>query len=182
VISTKISYNALLDSPRDLFLGYGLGQYSSRSALVSSGNYFYNKDKNTFNRPFGLNNESKTFVENLKPNWIASITDEGYGFSVMNKPVYSILSLISEMGIVLSGIGILLFSLFIRRIGNRYREKKDKIQKGKNIAILVISFFILTISFFENYLEMAQAIFSSLILLKLFSPTKRILEKWKESS
>ncbi|MGB3144281.1 MAG: hypothetical protein WBB24_09250, partial [Maribacter sp.] len=149
-----------------------LGQYSSRAALVSSGSYFYNKGQNSFSKPLGLKNESKAYVKNLKSNWIASITDEGYGFSVMNKPVYSILSIISELGIVLSSVILLCFSLFIKKIGGRYRSGDEKIQKAQNIIVLVISFFLLMISMFENYLEMAQAIFPSLILLKILASSK----------
>lgn len=173
VISTKTTFNTLLDSPKDFFFGYGLGQYSSRAALVSSGSYFYNKNQKSFSKPLGLKNESAAYAENLKSNWTASITDEGYGFSVMNKPVYSILSLISESGIVLFSFMILGFSLFINKMGIRYRRGKEKIEKAQNIVVLVISFFLLMISFFENYLEMAQAIFPSLILLKVLSPKNK---------
>ena len=173
VKSSIITYNSLINSPKDFVLGYGLGQYSSRGALVSSGNYFYDNQTKKYRTPLGIKNQTDIFVKNLKRNWIASLTDEGYGFSVMNKPIYSLLSIGSELGIVFLLTAIFLFFMFINRIGDRYKKEKDELHKRKNLLILLISFFLLGISFFENYLEMAQAIFCSLILLKILPSSKR---------
>ncbi|MDE3742224.1 hypothetical protein [Maribacter polysaccharolyticus] len=161
------TFTALLDSPKDFFLGYGLGQYSSRSSLVLSGNYFYDKTTKKFKVPLGIRNETKIFEKNLKFFWIESITNEGYGFSVMNKPVYSLLSLVSELGLILFSFIFLLVAVFVTNLSIRYKAEKEQILKKKNLFILLLSFFLVGISFFENYLEMAQAIFPGLILLKV---------------
>ncbi len=173
VKSSIITASALIDSPKDLLFGYGLGQYSSRSALIFSGNYFYNKRDDSFRSIYGIKNQTTIFKKNIKESWITSITNDAYGFSVMSKPVYSILSLISELGIIVFGVLVAYFLNFIFRINKAYKNEKRKMHKKKNLILLLLTFFLVGISFFENYLEIAQAIFPTLVLIKLLSLSKK---------
>ncbi|TKD65092.1 hypothetical protein [Flavobacterium sp. ASW18X] len=168
VKSTFVGVPSLFTDAKSVFFGMGLGQYGSRSSLIMSGKYFYNKQTKKFRNPIGVVNQNQKLKNNLIPLWVKATTDDSYGMSVMNKPVYSILSLLMELGPVLFSLLGLLFGAFILKLRYRYFRVSSKMEKRRYFYLMVTSFFVVGISFFENYLEIAQAIFPTLILVLLF--------------
>lgn len=174
VKSTFIGVPLIFNNTKSVFFGMGLGQYGSRSSLIMSGKYFYNKDTKKFRTPFGAVNQNENLKNNLLPLWIKATTDESYGMSVMNKPVYSILSLFMELGPIFFTLLFLVFIIYILKLRSKFFSATDKMGKRRYFYLIVVSIFVMGISFFENYLEIAQAIFPTLILILFFQKIREI--------
>lgn len=166
--------------PLMYFIGLGPGQYSSRAGLISSGYYF-----SGFEGPqagsFFLQSMSAPFREYVFPSWQAyTVNDDRYGNSTMSRPFFSALSVYTEFGLVvmLGLVGLIAYYVYqLRSIYLRaYREGRAQ-QRWLALATGMAIVFLATVSFFENYLETAQAIFPGLLLMRKFftlllQPTK----------
>ncbi|WPP53328.1 hypothetical protein [Catalinimonas niigatensis] len=157
--------------PTMMLLGFGPGQYSSRAGLIASGKYLGGMDNN--NEYFFLPNDmSSPFEKVLFPHWLESTNKGLYGGSAMSKPFYSILSVFTEFGlitliIVIGLIGYLVLKLrgIFLRITSGTLEKANKFLAFSVASAILFLFFI---CFIENYLEISQAIFPGLLMIKYF--------------
>ncbi len=174
----KVTINSLVDLPKEApwvyFIGLGPGQYSSRAGLIGTGKYFgdfINPKKMPVIKPA----VSTPFKNHVYPLWEeVSLNPLYYGNSTMARPFYSILSVMIEFGYIIFAILVLLMFRLIRRIKNFYERaiyEKDYLKAFYAISCAVVCLFLVIISFFENYLEVAQAIFIGLLLIKYFYST-----------
>lgn len=169
VKSTINSVPLLFSSPQHFLFGYGLGQYGSRASLIMSGKYFYDKKNNNFKNPIGISNINEDMEKVLMPLWIAGTTNEGYGRSVMNRPVYSIQSIVMEIGPIIFLFLMLALLWYVGKLKKKYSMTNSKEEKKRMLYLITMVFFIMFIALFENYLEIAQAIFPTLVLVKIFN-------------
>ena len=160
--------------PMVYFTGLGPGQYSSRAGLISSGYYF-----SGFEGPqageFFLNSMSVPFREFVFPSWQAYGTNDArYGNSTMSRPFFSVLSVYTELGLVftlglIAAVGYWVYQL--RRIYLRAYREQQSLPRWLAMATGIAIVFLASVSFFENYLETAQAIFPGLLLIRKFYTT-----------
>jgi hypothetical protein len=148
------AFNLLKDF-KIVSLGTGVGQFSSRASLFSSGEYL------GVSLPSIITGKSH-FYEQIMVPLIELQQMVGQG-SAIAKPYFSILSIILEFGIPIS---ILIMILLLKEIYNNYKGSKLKFKeinmlyKFKNASLI---FFLLS-SFIENYAEFVQAIFLPILI------------------
>ncbi len=146
-------------------IGLGPGQYSSRAGLMSSGDYFDTKVA------FLPNEVSQPFKEYVSSLWKAYGSDEeGYGNSTMHRPFFSLLSVFAEFGLIGFGLLVGIIGYFFFRLRNLFffYKGKDPTNYYLCFCLAVLLITLLSISFFENYLETTQAILPGLLLFKVF--------------
>lgn len=154
------------------FIGLGPGQYSSRAGLIGTGKYFgdFNKPKEV---PLIVPDYSNAFKDLVFEDWKEVATNVGkYGNSTMSRPFYSALTLLTEFGYVAFAVVLFFIFKFIRKLRTSYtvaQEKQNKLNTFYALACASAIVFFIFISFFENYLEVTQAIFPGFLLLKFFS-------------
>ena len=145
----------ILSSPKNFVLGTGMGQYSSRAALITSNEYLNRK------LPAVATGKSDYFSESISPaNRQFMVTGEG---SAISKPYFSLLSIVVEFGPLLAG-GI--FIIFMIHLGRNFRwllSSTSQIARVGLISCVGLMFTFLCCGI-ENYLEFPQAIFVPLLL------------------
>lgn len=151
-IETKINkitdyHNVFFELPKEnikyFFIGNGIGQYSSRSALTCTGNYidFYN---NYFEPSITLQT-SKWII----PRYEYALK---YQLGTLNLPYSSIITIQGEMGL----IGLLFFLSFCRYL----------LKNSSGFSKCYVLFFIFA-CFSDNYLEFAKVVFVLYLSLSL---------------
>ncbi len=152
-------------------IGLGPGQYTSRAGLIGTGHYFgeFKKPKPV---PFINEQISEPFKKYIYKSWEDVATNVAkYGNSTMSRPFYSALSILIEWGYVVFFGLIISLIVFIRRIKRWYIEyvgKKDMLRSFYALACASLLLFYFIMAFFENYLEVTQAIFPGLLLFRYF--------------
>jgi hypothetical protein len=141
--------------PKVLLVGTGLGQFSSRAALISSNEYLNIK------LPEIITGRSDYFDEQVWP-YLLLFNEVGEG-SAMAKPYMSVVSLPVELGAVLFSALFAVICLSIVRCGRIMVVSRDQLgQIGFGMTVGII-FFVLC-CLIENYAEFSQAIFVPFIL------------------
>lgn len=158
--------------PTMLLIGFGPGQYSSRASLIATGKYLggLSSSRSYFFLP---NEMTEPFERFLWDDWQESDIEEIYGGSAMSKPFYSIMSIYTEFGLVVL-LAILLYIasqlLKLRKIYLRPALSEDeKVDKFLAFSLALSFLFLFFVCFIENYLEISQAIFPGLLMIKYFS-------------
>lgn len=157
--------------PLIYFTGLGPGQYSSRAGLISSGYYFSGFEGPQAGR-FVIQSMSASFREYVFPSWQAyTANNDRYGNSTMSRPFFSALSVFAEFGLVFM-LGLLaLVSYWVYQLRKRYiraYREQQLLPRWLAMATGIAIVFLASVSFFENYLETAQAIFPGLLLVRKF--------------
>lgn len=161
------------DYPNVPYIGLGPGQFSSRAGLIGTGQYFgsFNAPKPI---PFMPQAISPAFEKYGYELWAYVNRTNGNETSTMSRTFYSLLSIYTEFGLL---IFVVLLIILLRYILKLRKEMlalvKDNSQKRIIFVSGVFAVFLLLISFFENYLESPQAIFSSLLFTKLINSIKK---------
>jgi len=152
---------------KNLLLGAGAGQYSSRAALITSNEYL------TVKLPRVLSGESAYAAHHLTvAKAIFEETGEG---SAISKPYYSLLSVFVEFGLVQSLVlaGVFLVAL-LRNLQLMHVEHPQVAAIGMYSAVGILFFlFCCTI---ENYMEFPQAIFIPILLYIIAASRARFLQ------
>ena len=158
--------------PTMLFIGFGPGQYSSRASLIATGKYLggMSSSRSYFFLP---NDMTEPFERFLWDDWLESDIEEIYGGSAMSKPFYSIMSIYTEFGLIIL-VAILLYIAYqILKLRTIYLRptlsEDDEVDKLLAFSIALSFLFLFFICFIENYLEISQAIFPGLLMMKYFS-------------
>jgi hypothetical protein len=172
---TLATFKALNDLPQRYpwvyFIGLGPGQYSSRAGLIGTGKYF-GDFKHPKELPFITPNYSEPFGDYVYHDWKEVILNVGrYGGSTMSRPFYSALSVIVEFGYLMFGFILILIGKFLIKLRREF--KTQSAAKNTRAMLYVMScgvavLLLIFVSFFENYLEITQAIFIGVLMLKLF--------------
>jgi hypothetical protein len=160
-----VSAGEIMLSPKNLLLGVGLGQFGSRAALISSGEYL------TMQLPTALVGESGYYRTFIQPGNLEHL-ESGEG-SAISKPYFSVLNLIVEGGVPLAIF--LLMATAIEFFRNRKLSKSpDSHTRFVGILANVGLLFFVLCCFIENYVEFPQAIFLPMLLyVAARSRTKR---------
>ncbi len=145
----------VLDNPKNLLIGTGLGQYSSRAALIASDEYL------SLRLPQILTGRSDYFKDYIHPS-LELFNEIGEG-SAMAKPYMSAISLPVELGLVITFV---LLTVICRCVfwSARIMLGSDGELGWLGFAMSVGIIFFVLCCFIENYAEFTQAIFVPFIL------------------
>ncbi|TWU20866.1 hypothetical protein [Bythopirellula polymerisocia] len=144
-----------LSDPKNALLGVGLGQYSSRAALISSNTYL-NREL-----PGPLSGQSDYFVDSMIPA-MRRFDEVGEG-SAIPKPYFSALSAVMELGLPLTLICLGVMGVHLRRNLRWMLSSNPKIARVGLVSCTGLLFFLLC-CVIENYIEFPQAIFLPFLL------------------
>lgn len=170
---SKTIEKSLLELPKDYpfvyLTGLGPGQYASRAGLIGTGKYFGDFD-NPKQLPLLKPKSHKAFDEYVFPAWREVATNtEAFGNSTMSRPFLSVLSFLIEFGFLAFSI---LFFLFVAILWKLRKKKmvfaEENLRLKEFVAFssaLGIVYLVLT-GLFENYWEVAHAIFIGVLLIK----------------
>jgi len=155
--------------PTSVVVGLGPGQFSSRAALIGTGKYVggIGTERSVLFKPV----ETPAYKEFILPLYTEYSTNPKYGLSTMSRPFSSALSLYAEFGAVFflcAGAAVVIWIITLRKFFLRAVVERQRLGQFVAMACGALIIFMAIISFFENYLEVTQAIFPGLILVKLF--------------
>ena len=152
----RLSVTAALElmQGKNLLLGVGLGQFSSRAAILTAAG------GTTFSMPKILVDTSTYYERFMKlPVFLFQQNGEG---SAMAMPYFSVLSVITEFGLVIAAM--LLFKMVQTVIENiRLGAASSEAWRVSCYCNFFIGFLFLC-SFIQNYLELTQAIMIPILL------------------
>ena len=135
--------------------GLGPGQFSSRAALIVTGQYFANTE---LPLPVQM---SEPMADYFWQDFLRARAVRYYGST--QQPAFSLLSFYTEMGAIAFLLLVLLIMLLLLRIRRRARTYSEQVlAMALSIGILFIAF----LGIQENYWEVPQAIFPALLILK----------------
>lgn len=174
-LKTTVTKESLTELPREYpwvyITGLGPGQFSSRAGLIGTEKYF-GDFSNPTDLPLIKPEASEAFKKYVYPKWEQYATNPAlYGNSTMSRPFYSILSLLIEFGYIVFIMLIFWLFLAFRRIRLAYNSAiryQDRLASLASLSCAVLILFVFCISFFENYLEIAHAVFLGLLLFRYF--------------
>jgi hypothetical protein len=139
---------------KNLLLGVGLGQFSSRAAILSSGSGA------SFNLPKMLVDTS-TYYERFMKLPVFTYRQNGES-SAMSMPYFSALSVITEFGVVIAAVFLL---KIVQAVIENFRLGAAS-QAARRVSCYCNFFigFLFLCSFIQNYLELTQAIMIPILL------------------
>ncbi|WP_148073413.1 hypothetical protein [Bythopirellula goksoeyrii] len=144
-----------LSDPKNALLGVGLGQYTSRAALISSNTYL-NREL-----PGPLSGRSDYFVDSMLPA-MHRFDEVGEG-SAISKPYFSALSAAMELGPPLTFVCLGVLGVHLLRNLHWMLSSNPKLARAGLVSCIGLLFFLLC-CVIENYLEFPQAIFLPFLL------------------
>lgn len=157
---TLATYNTFVHLPQDRplqpLLGLGPGQYSSRAALIRSGEYLSGA---TLPLPAYTTEASNKYILSLWRTFFLRYPNGGSTFF----PFYSWLSLYGEFGFV----GLMIVSLVVGRALFKWRYTKTKSFPYLPQAMITLVLYVALLGFQDNYWEFVQAITPAILFLTL---------------
>ncbi len=145
----------ILAEPKNFLIGTGLGQYSSRAALISSNTYTRTK------LPGMLTGQSDYYRETIVP--ATRVFDESGEGSAISKPYFSMLGLAVELGFV-GTMAMIAISTFWFVDNWKLERRTHGWHKHLALAMNIGLLFFLLCCLIENYAEFPQAIFMPFLL------------------
>lgn len=168
-----VTINSIKNIPREyphsLIIGLGMGQFSSRAALIGTGHYIGGLTTPR-SLPFMKPAKTPAFEKYIFPQYSEYLTNPTYGYSTMSRPFHSMLSLFIEFGVIIYSLFIVFILIALRRLRKCHLSylNRNSIRQNLAFTLAIAILMLVMISFFENYLEVTQAIFPGLILIKVF--------------
>ena len=153
-LATEGALRALAD-PKTLLLGSGMGQFTSRAALMTSNDYL------RVQLPRVLTGKSSLYVGTIEPA-IGVFREVGEG-SAIAKPYSSALSVIVEFGLPLAALLVSAsIAVFVRNLKHMRSHTQDAARYALfcNVGML----FFLLCCLVENYAEFPEAVFVPILL------------------
>jgi len=157
---------SIMEDPKNLLIGTGVGQYCSRAALISSDEYLNVK------LPSFMTGRSDYFNEHIQPGMLV-FEESGEG-SAIAKPYMSAVSLPVEFGLLLSILFLAIICngiLWCARVMTRHEDELGWI----GYTMMVGTVFFVFCCFIENYAEFSQAVFVPFILFVVAGSRARTL-------
>ncbi len=145
----------ILAQPKNSLLGVGMGQYSSRAALITSNEYLRRE------LPGFLSAKSVYFSNSMMPA-LAMFGENGEG-SAISKPYFSALTLLVELGPPLAFACLVGMFFHFRRNFFWMQSKNSHLARVGLVSSVGLLFFVLCCGI-ENYAEFPQAIFIPFLL------------------
>lgn len=169
----KTIEKSILELPADYpfvyLTGLGPGQYSSRAGLIGTGKYFGEFD-NPRQLPLLKPKSHKAFDEYVYPAWKDVATHpETFGNSTMSRPFFSVLSFLIEFGLLTFSILFFLASIILWKLRKKkmfFAKKKQRLKEFIIFSIALAIVYLALTGLFENYWEVAHAIFIGVLLIK----------------
>jgi hypothetical protein len=146
---------ALMANPKIAFLGVGMGQYSSRAALITSNEYLSRE------LPSLLAAKSDYFSDSMMPA-LAEFNEVGEG-SAISKPYFSALTVFVELGLPLALACLVGGWVHWRRNFAWLRSDDPSVARIGLVSCVGLLLVVLCCGI-ENYLEFPQAIFLPFLL------------------
>ncbi len=144
-----------LTHPKVALLGVGMGQYSSRAALITSDEYLNRK------LPGLLTAKSDYFSDSMIPAY-RQFAEQGEG-SAISKPYFSALTILVELGPPLALACLIGVLVHLRRNFLWMQSDVSDVARVGLVSCVGLLFFLLCCGI-ENYAEFPQAIFVPLLL------------------
>ena len=143
------------ENPYQPIIGLGPGQYSSRAALILTGQYIRGSS-------IPLPNYTSTATgKHILPLWASFLSKPGQGSTFF--PFSSWLSLYGEAGL----LGLLFIFVLTLTLSFNLRRWNSPHFPGINLSLLILIFYILFLGFQDNYWEFTQAIFPAFFTLSI---------------
>jgi hypothetical protein len=145
----------LLQDPKVALMGTGIGQFTSRAALFSSGEYL------NVALPTLLTGQSIWYTEIVTP--LLDLQEQIGEGSAIAKPYFSLVTIVIELGLVVTA----LLGLWILKQGVRARRLfQVGIKEVVGLARFQVGFllFLVLCSTIENYFEFVQALMLPVVL------------------
>lgn len=173
-VLTRQFYNKVAyEVPVAPYIGLGLGQFSSRASLMSSGKYL---GRGTRSIPFLSPVVNKYAKKYVIPKQIELIQEVNF-YGSSQQPFFSFFSLLTEIGL----IGVVVFCFFLVRLLLKLKYFcKNDIYLGMGAIIIIVYLFGLGIQ--ENYYEVPQAILIPILLFKILSSNTQYNKKYERKS
>jgi hypothetical protein len=163
---------SILEDPKNMLIGTGLGQYSSRASLMTSNQYL------NVPLPDFMVGKSDYFNDHIAPSLIL-FEEVGEG-SAMAKPYMTMVSLPVELGLVLTAALVAIVGFTIFRCARLMTTNSGEVGWIGFVMMVGIIFFVLC-CFIENYAEFTQAIFIPFILFVVAGSRARTELRSRES-
>jgi len=144
-----------LARPKNALLGVGMGQYSSRAALITSNEYL-GRDL-----PDMVSAKSGYFSDSMMPA-LRVFGEIGEG-SAISKPYFSVLTILVELGPPLTLACLVGMFFHFRRNFAWMQSKNPHLARIGLVSCVGLLFFLLCCGI-ENYAEFPQAIFLPFLL------------------
>lgn len=152
-------YNTLfrlpVDEPRQPWIGLGPGQYSSRAALIRSGQYL------TGGIPFPAHANRYT-DEHILSLW-EGFPERHPGGGSTYFPFFSWMSLYGELGL----LGVVLVLLLIAGTTRFIVRRRSRVFRHLPLALIVLLAYLAILGVHDNYWEWTQAVFPAFLILRL---------------
>lgn len=150
-----ISAVNLMQEPKNLLLGTAMGQFGSRAALMSSGEYLSTA------LPKWLTGESQYYRDLYMPP-LYEYQSHGEA-SAISQPSYSVMNLTVELGLPLA---LVLFVMVVYNFYRNWRLARSADAHARVVGMWanVGLVFFVSCCFIENYIEFPQAIFLPALL------------------
>jgi len=164
---------SILEGPKNMLIGTGLGQYTSRASLMTSNEYL-----NVSLPPF-FTGKSDYFEDYISPSLVL-FEEIGEG-SAMAKPYMTMISLPVELGLVVS---IVLLAVICRRFvwcAGLMAGNGEQI-RWIGLSMMAGTLFFVLCCFIENYGEFSQAIFVPFILYIVAGSRARTIQQVAQNS
>lgn len=149
------SMDLMRSNPKVLLIGTGLGQYSSRAALILSGGYLHSHPEWV---PVSMSHYTSSFI---LPLWNRSVWSVQFQDGVMNQPFFGLQSILVESGVVgfaILGAGYLFIGAALLRTAAGSRHSAA-ILSTAIFMYLLLPALLLT----DNWLEFPHAAIGLLI-------------------
>jgi len=153
------TYNTIFrlsrDEPVQPFVGLGLGQYSSRAALIRSGEYLSARVP----IPVYANEYTQAYILSL---W-ESFSERHPGGGSTYFPFYSWLSVYGELGI----LGVVAVTVLLAMTAWRILRRRSAVFRYLSLVTLILLIYVAMLGLQDNYWEWTQAIFPAFLILRL---------------
>jgi len=140
----------ILSQPKNALLGVGMGQFSSRAALITSNEYLRRK------LPSFASAKSGYFSDSMMPA-LQVFSENGEG-SAISKPYFSALTILVELGPPLAIACVIGMLVHLRRNFVWMQSENPQLARIGLVSCVGLVFFVLCCGI-ENYAEFPQAIF-----------------------
>jgi hypothetical protein len=163
----------ILENPKNMLIGTGLGQYTSRAALITSNEYL------NIPLPSFLTGKSDYFNDYIDPSLVL-FGDVGEG-SAMAKPYMTMISLPVELGFVLSIVLLSVIGYRVAWCAGLMTGNGDQ-ARWIGLSMMAGTLFFVLCCFIENYAEFSQAVFEPFILFVVAGSRAKTIQRTAENN
>ncbi len=148
------------EKPSLLIVGLGLGQYSSYAAMILTGEMLR---YNPWYIPISISKETERFILQY---WNKNLLEtDVWAHGVANQPWFTYMSIYGELGLSGLIIFIIFFLLILRKLRLLHNQSITFLERETIKALLIYTYFLLFLFFFDNWFEDARLMVPYFIVL-----------------